>query len=112
MSKSILSFIKEITWLTGCETGWGNGYVAVPPKHPWHGKDYDSINIDIHGGLTFAASATGIRWPEVPNNIDDYWIVGFDCAHYGDNLSTCPKEFVETETQKLLQKAKKAWKRS
>jgi hypothetical protein len=55
------------------------GYVRVPPSHPWHGKFYDDIDADVHGGLTFAAiepctHEDGIGW----------WI-GFDCAHLGDS---------------------------
>lgn len=29
------------------------GYVGVPPHHPWYGKDYDSIEARVHGGLTY-----------------------------------------------------------
>ena len=35
------------------DRGWGNGYVLLPPEHPWNGKDYDSIYCNIHGGLTY-----------------------------------------------------------
>lgn len=30
------------------------GYVGVAPDHPWHGKDYDSCEVEVHWGLTFA----------------------------------------------------------
>lgn len=30
------------------------GYVGVSPSHPLHGKDYDAVDVDVHGGLTFA----------------------------------------------------------
>lgn len=30
------------------------GYVRVPAKHPWHGMNYDEIDADVHGGLTFS----------------------------------------------------------
>ena len=30
------------------------GYVRVPPNHPLHGKSYDTPNVEVHGGLTFA----------------------------------------------------------
>lgn len=44
--------------------GYANGYVAVPPEHPYHGKDYDKPLVDVHGGLTFDASAKEVneRW--------------------------------------------------
>lgn len=31
------------------------GYLGVLPDHPWHGKDYDRIECECHGGLTFSA---------------------------------------------------------
>lgn len=30
------------------------GYVGVPAAHPYHGKDYNDVAVDVHGGLTFA----------------------------------------------------------
>lgn len=52
------------------------GYVDLPPKHPWHGKEYDDIDAEVHGGLTYAQSH-GRRWR-----------IGFDCAHCWDLLPT------------------------
>ena len=37
--------------LAGC---WC-GYVGVPQAHPWFGKEYDTVDLDCHGGLTFSA---------------------------------------------------------
>jgi hypothetical protein len=62
--------------------GYRCGYVRVPVGHPWHGKDYDSVEPypDVHGGLTFAeADADCGKGGE-----DSAWWVGFDCAHAGD----------------------------
>jgi hypothetical protein len=55
--------------------GFRCGYVSVPPGHPWHGKDYNSIDATIHGGLTYDGN---------DDVIIENWIVGFDCAHSGD----------------------------
>jgi hypothetical protein len=66
--------------ITGNRMGYRCGYVRVPQGHPWHGQDYDSIDADVHGGLTFAE-------PDVhcgKGGEDDAWWVGFDCAHLGD----------------------------
>jgi len=32
------------------------GYVGVPKGHPYHGNsyDHDGVNVDVHGGLSFA----------------------------------------------------------
>lgn len=55
------------------------GYVGVPPAHPCSGKGYDDVEVEVHGGLTFAREGGGR--PELP---EDFWRFGFDCAHYGD----------------------------
>src|SRR6266852_2577156 len=54
------------------------GYVRIPQCHKWHGKDYDDIDVSVHGGLTFSKV-------EPCSHVDGtgYWI-GFDCAHSGD----------------------------
>ena len=68
-----------------------NGYVGVPEGHPLYGKDYVEISlalpIDVHGGLTYAASHAPLQEP------DGYWWFGFDLLHYdspefdpGDNF--------------------------
>ena len=57
------------------------GYVALPPSHPYYGKDYDDIPVKVHGGLTYAQDSQGeISWALTPKA----WWIGFDCAHYGD----------------------------
>jgi hypothetical protein len=61
------------------------GYVAIPPGHPWHGKAYDEIDADVHGGLTYADACNGVvcHAPK-PGEPDDVWWLGFDAAHFGD----------------------------
>jgi hypothetical protein len=55
------------------------GYVRVPPTHPDHGKDYNDVDVDVHGGLTYA------QIEPCSDHLDGigYWF-GFDCAHSGD----------------------------
>ena len=52
------------------------GYVGVAEKHPAFGKDYNSVDVNVHGGLTFG------------NYRDRFelalWWLGFDCNHYMD----------------------------
>ena len=88
------------------ETGWGNGYVLLPKGHPCYGMDYDSIHnkydIDVHYGLTFAGSASNFDWKEIRKEDKDKWMIGFDTAHYGDNLKKWPKEAVQKEADNLL----------
>jgi hypothetical protein len=61
------------------------GYVAVLPGHPWHGRGYDDVDADVHGGLTYAAACHGLvcHVPR-PGEPDDVWWLGFDAAHYMD----------------------------
>ena len=71
-------------------------YVRVPVGHPWHGKDYDAIDADVHGGLTYASDRRPMRIidgekAEVPDAPQGYW-VGFDAAHLGDLTPRYPHE--------------------
>lgn len=118
--------------------GYANGYVVVPPGHPCHRKRYtDEIfdNIRIHGGITLSEpvcyedesfmSKSRIK-PEyigtrsalfddaeylaensdVP---DDWWILGFDTCHYGDNPAKWTRNAVITETQNLKKQLEDLW---
>jgi hypothetical protein len=63
------------------------GYAAVPTGHPLHGKGYgdDGVDVDVHGGLTYASACAGaICHTPKPGEPDDVWWFGFDCAHSGD----------------------------
>lgn len=57
------------------------GYVVVLPGHPAHGEDKRGVDVDVHGGLTFA----GRHDADEPG-----WWLGFDCAHAGD-LMPCTR---------------------
>ena len=94
--------VKEITWLNGIDSGWGNGYVLIPEGHVLHGEHYDNINelVDVHGGLTFSEHSSKIDFIDC---VDGYWVVGFDTAHYNDNLEKWPKHRVEEETERLAE---------
>ncbi len=61
------------------------GYVAMPPGHPWHGKDMDDVGADVHGGITYAQGCRGnVCHVPKPGEPDDVWWLGFDHAHSGD----------------------------
>ncbi len=69
------------------------GYVGVPPGHPWHGQEYDSVPASVHGGLTYAAScnltedpAAGICHVPLKGRPEHVHWLGFDCAHYMDQV--------------------------
>jgi hypothetical protein len=84
------------------EKGWGNGYVAVPPTHPLHlgniTQEKISLvqNLDVNGGITYNDYGDGIHAPK------DWWVFGFDTAHFGDTIEKWPKEAVEDETKRLF----------
>lgn len=93
------------------------GYVAIPDKHKFNdtklemremfsgGKkyehyDYNSLNIDCHGGLTFMDRQHGLKeLLTVPCN--DFWI-GFDCGHGWDSpdVEAYKKYYGEEEYKK------------
>lgn len=54
------------------------GYVGLPKGHRAFGQDYDEIEVDVHGGLTYASH--GMFEYDGPR----LWWVGFDCYHSGD----------------------------
>jgi hypothetical protein len=84
------------------ERGWGNGYVAVPPGHPWYEKDYNSIDCDAPGGLTFSSYAGDMRG--VSDRLHQHWVVGFDTGHAWNN-SDHDKQYVINETVNLYAQA-------
>ena len=48
------------------QKGWNwNGYITLPLTHPDYGKNYNDIDVHVHGGLTFSENGR----------------FGFDCAH-------------------------------
>jgi hypothetical protein len=67
------------------------GYAGVYSDHPFHKADYDSVDVEVHGGLTFSNPCShsedesqGICHIPEPGTSDDVWWFGFDCAHYND----------------------------
>jgi hypothetical protein len=79
------------------------GYVALPPEHKYSKTpseerksrvsdkiykhwDYDSLDIECHGGLTFMSPKNALKnLLDIP--CDDIWI-GFDCGHFNDKCDT------------------------
>lgn len=64
-----------------------SGFVAVPPGHPWHGKEHDDVEAPVHRGLSFHVAA----WESSINEVHfgdtenrDHWWIGFDASRMGD----------------------------
>lgn len=97
--------------------GYANGYVALPPTHPFHMVDYSETDeyVRVHGGLTFGQSIDDIKqdkdWVQCTecigfDSLDDipagYWVVGFDTMHFGDgrlNRDWCIEETLRLKNQ-------------
>ena len=58
-----------------------NAYLGIPDNHPMAGMDYDDIDLDVHGGLTFSKIGDGETWPK------GYYWFGWDYAHAGGDKS-------------------------
>jgi len=83
-------------------TGHLCGYLAVPPGHPWHGRDYSQsdaaqpgvVEPSVHGGVTYADKcADDICHIPKPGEPDDVWWLGFDCMHSGDLVPSTSLSF-------------------
>jgi hypothetical protein len=95
--------------------GWC-GYAAVPPGHPLHGTPYNDVDVEVHGGLTYADRCQGhICHVPKPGEPDEVWWLGFDCGHYTDLLPGMTKynfnqdgtyrdvDYVRAETERLAE---------
>jgi len=61
------------------------GYVGVPATHPAYGLHYEAVDVEVHGGLTYANKCVGaICHVPQPGMPDDVWWLGFDLNHFLD----------------------------
>lgn len=68
------------------------GYVELPERLGKPNYDESPImELNVHGGVTYAGNL-----PEM----DGKYVVGYDCAHYGDYMK-CPEELKGTDMEKL-----------
>ena len=58
--------IRNIELLNLC------GYIYLDEDNTFYGVNYDNIPCNVHCGLSFS------------KKVDDSWVIGFDCAHFGD----------------------------
>jgi hypothetical protein len=87
------------------------GYVAVPPGHSAHGKSYDDVEVEVHGGLTYANLCSGrVCHIPKPGEPDDVFWLGFDCAHCDDLspgtravLPSLRSEYGQSDTYRTLE---------
>lgn len=77
------------------------GYVEVP-EH-LDKPDYDEspiMEINVHGGVTYAGHL---------DEMDGKYVVGYDCAHYGD-LMKCPEELKGTSMEHSFMYSEGIWR--
>ena len=55
------------------------GYVVIPKKHKFYKKDYQNVDVECHGGLTYG---NHLHYEDSVNY--NKWAVGFDFGHYDD----------------------------
>lgn len=61
-------------------------YIQIPKGHPLFEVGYDDIEIEVHGGLTYAGLTDS----------KDVWEIGWDYAHSGDYYH--PPEGIEMKS--------------
>ena len=75
--------------------GWWCGYVMIPTDNPYHGKDYDEVPIECHGGLTYGNE---FHIEESANH--KRFAFGFDFNHFDDGGGT--EELVIQECKRIV----------
>jgi len=76
------------------------GYVRVPQGHPLYGASYETPNVEVHGGLTFAELE-----PCTEHKDGQGWWFGFDCAHFMDathDPNFDPSQATKPDTVRLM----------
>lgn len=62
------------------------GYVALKKGDPFYGVDYDGIDIDVHGGLTYGEHVI------ITETKEECYMIGFDCNHINDFMPNVPAD--------------------
>ena len=55
-------------------------YIRIPEDSKYYGKNMGKIDLEVHGGITYADDHLYIS----ENQKIDGWFVGWDYGHYGD----------------------------
>lgn len=86
-------------------------YIKIPKDSKYYGKDMDEIDLEVHGGITYAKDYLYIS----KNQKVDGYFIGWDYAHYNDyagyeeklpqNLRTGGKKWT---TQEIYEEIKEA----
>lgn len=66
------------------------GYVGVDKQNRFYETDYNDVDFDVHGGVTFSDFSTRMGAEESDGDL--FWF-GFDCAHAGDVVPSLKHHF-------------------
>lgn len=117
----VFAFLRKLPLAGTTDCGEYNGYVGIIndilPDSFMSSRDFDEIElddlIDVHGGITFDNKnrRNEIIWDKEPiiplTAIPDKWyqyrIIGFDCAHFGDNKELWGFEVTKAETKHMME---------
>jgi hypothetical protein len=62
-----------------------NGYVRIPHTHPCFAQDYDDVDVNVHGGLSYGHYQFPNHGHDYSEETDkNYYWFGFDTAHAWD----------------------------
>ena len=101
-----MTYKVEKDWITSAglravvimtELGHRCGYVGVPSEHKLFGVDYDEVDVEVHGGLTYSSGIS-----EYPVEDSKLWWLGYDCAHLGDQVVP---EYIAAQKEKYPDKS-------
>lgn len=70
-------------------------YIKVPEKSKYYQKNYDEIDLDVHGGLTYSRNYLAIE-----DKVLQGWFLGWDYAHVGDYIALPSEIENEDDTHK------------
>ena len=78
------------------QSKWINGYLTFTKDHPLYGKNYDDIDIDVHGGLTYSDETKADGHIKAEG-----WTIGFDTMHLNDDIEMQDSEYVWNEIESM-----------
>lgn len=117
-----LSDISSIRPINPEFFGTHNGYVILDHNHPLSSVHYNDIyenglyekyNIEVHGGITFSNRLSIFKhstdFSETPELLDyqDYWVLGFDTQHAGDDAEKWSAKKTLRETERFAEQLMK-----
>ena len=93
----------------GVDCGESSGYLIIPERgHPWFGKSFRDINVDVHGGLCFSGQVPNDNFKALNKKLNGgeigAWAIGFHTRHPGDTREVWTDEAVRLHAEERLLK--------